>query len=211
MPNWASNALTTTNKEIIAKLRECEAAGNEDILDAFVPMPEALKGIMSGGATAPDGTYVRLWRDGPGKEIIPVTPAEEAELIANYGTADWYNWSVENWSTKWDAAYTHFAITDDEAVVTFNTAWSPPRNWLQAVIAAHPEGRTQLAYAEGGMGFYGRDVFVDGEQVVEEFTDGNFYDSEKSWDDPEADDDPNYMLTVSARAHLETYWLGTGG
>lgn len=211
MPNWTSNSLTTTNPEIIAKLKECEAANNEDILDAFVPMPRALKGIISGGAPAPDGTYVKLWRHGPDNEIIPITAAEEAELIANYGTASWYDWSVAEWGTKWDAASTSFSITDTEAVVTFDTAWSPPQKWLDKVVEAHPEGRTQLAFSEGGMGFYGRDVYVDGDHIVEEYVEDNFCDAEKSWDDPEADDDPYWVLTVACRAHLEAYGLHQGG
>lgn len=210
MPNWCSNSLTTTNKGIIAKLRECEAAGNENILDAFVPMPEGLKGIITGGATAPDGTYVRLWRHGPNNEIIPVPMTEQAELVANYGTADWYEWSVREWGTKWDAASTHFVFTDDEAVVIFDTAWSPPEAWLIKLIAAHPEGRTQLAYAEGGMGYYGRDVYVDGDSVVEEFNDHDFWDAEKDWDDDDVEDSLD-MVTPSCRAHLETYSLHTGG
>ena len=208
MPNWCSNSLTTTNKEIIAKLRECEAAGNEDILDAFVPMPAGMRGYLSGSATAPDGTHVHLWKHGPDNEVIPINPAEEAELIANYGTASWYDWSVNAWGTKWDAANTRFNITDTEATVWFDTAWSPPEAWLATVIAEHPEGRTQLAYAEGGMGYFGRFVYVDGELVVNEFNDDDFWDVEKDWDDVE---DSMEMLTPSCRAHLEAYGLWTGG
>ena len=210
MPNHCSNQFTTTNRELIAKLRECEAAGEEDIVNATVPMPDALRGLMTGSATLKDGRRVTLWREGPNHETIEVPDAERLELLANYGTDSWYEWSVKNHGTKWGAYSSHFSITDGEAAVTFDSAWSPPLEWLKTLVAAYPEGRTQLAYAEGGIGFYGVIVYSEGEVVKDQISDSDFWDTEKSWDDEEVDD-PMDMVSPSCRAHLETFSLHTGG
>ena len=40
--------------------------------------------------------------------------------IKRYGKRDWYDWSIENWGTKWNACAT---VVDSDAI-EFQTAWS---------------------------------------------------------------------------------------
>ena len=42
--------------------------------------------------------------------------------IKRYGERDWYDWSIENWGTKWNAGDT---VVDSD-VIEFQTAWSTP-------------------------------------------------------------------------------------
>ena len=42
--------------------------------------------------------------------------------IKRYGKRDWYEWSIENWGTKWNAG----ATVVDSDVIEFQTAWSTP-------------------------------------------------------------------------------------
>lgn len=42
--------------------------------------------------------------------------------IKRYGERDWYEWSIKNWGTKWNAGNT---IIDNESI-EFQTAWSTP-------------------------------------------------------------------------------------
>ena len=42
--------------------------------------------------------------------------------IKRYGERDWYDWSIENWGTKWNAGDT--VVYSD--VIEFQTAWSTP-------------------------------------------------------------------------------------
>ena len=42
--------------------------------------------------------------------------------IKRYGERDWYEWSIENWGTKWNAGDT--VVYSD--VIEFQTAWSTP-------------------------------------------------------------------------------------
>lgn len=46
-----------------------------------------------------------------------------------YGHCTWYNWCIDNWGTKWNVGEdVDVEIdSDDECIITFNTAWSPPR------------------------------------------------------------------------------------
>lgn len=47
----------------------------------------------------------------------------------------WYDWSIENWGTKWNA-YSHKPTdrTSDGLILRFETAWAPPYPWLAAVM-----------------------------------------------------------------------------
>jgi hypothetical protein len=49
------------------------------------------------------------------------------ENIEKYGFKDWYDWSVQNWGTKWNA-YSFELVSEDSNTlnVQFDTAWSPP-------------------------------------------------------------------------------------
>lgn len=42
--------------------------------------------------------------------------------IKRYGERDWYDWSIENWGTKWNAGDT--VVYSD--IIEFQTAWSTP-------------------------------------------------------------------------------------
>jgi hypothetical protein len=210
VPNWASNTLTTTNPEIIAVLKDCRESANEDILGAFVPVPEPLRGLYNGFARLPDGTKVTLWTYGPGDEIIPVPAEQRAEWIELYGADNSYDWNIKNWGTKWDADGTRIEVAEDgsSASARFDTAWSPPLNWLATVVARHPEGETTLAFAEGGACYFGVVAYRDGRLTDQ-------WDSENFWaaplDDDDENGDPMDRLTDPCREHLEKYGLGTGG
>lgn len=49
------------------------------------------------------------------------------ENIKKYGHKDWYDWSIANWGTKWNA-YSFQLVKEDENSLTvqFDTAWSTP-------------------------------------------------------------------------------------
>lgn len=94
------------------------------------------------------------------------------DLIEKYGYADWYSWRTNNWGTKWDAAHTTFIKkSDTEALIEFETAWSPPVNWLQNIAPQFPELRFKLVYSEPGFKFCGMAT----------------WDAENGFDDEESD------------------------
>jgi hypothetical protein len=48
---------------------------------------------------------------------------------------DWYDWRIENWGTKWDLEDGDVGINFHSAgaVITFQTAWAYPLEWLNFV------------------------------------------------------------------------------
>jgi len=70
---------------------------------------------------------------------------------------DWYEWSIENWGTKWDACEPFIDHNDiDYFAVSFETAWSPPIAWIENIMKDFPGLQFTLEYDEPGVGFGGR-------------------------------------------------------
>lgn len=63
-----------------------------------------------------------------------------AQNIADYGCADWYDWRIHNWGTKWNACCSEIARTSDcECTINFDTAWSMPLPVIEVLVAQFPE------------------------------------------------------------------------
>jgi Ferredoxin-like domain in Api92-like protein len=204
MPNWCSNTLTTKGDAIKfwERIEQIVPPGGkaEDFFGNFVPQPKELGGIFVGG-----GQYRKRWREGPNHERIPV-PAEELERFQQeYGAKDWYEWSSANWGTKWDVTVVRDPARDR---LSFDSAWSPPREFVERLSLLFPGVRFVLAYAEGGMGFFGVEEIIDGEVYERQYDQGGLYKNDVHW---EQNVDLDDALTPMAAKHLEKYGLGTGG
>lgn len=206
MPNWSSNSLTTDDPALIAELKKID--GDDGLLGHFVPMPEALRGITSGSCTI-DGEQVSLWRRVDGRNVA--IPEEElTALRAQHGTASWYDWSVTNWGTKWDAEISSAEpLPDGSYRVCFDTAWSPPVEWAQKVSRQYPDRPLTVAFAEQGVGFYGYVVLHNGEEVGGSETSGSFYRDDLS--DEDWNRDTEEILKPEVLDFLNRWSVGTGG
>jgi hypothetical protein len=234
MPNWCSNSLTTPVNgdrfwavitEIARTSGKVDKYGEEDckvtpedfaserlifipdLFDWFVPLPPELKDICVGGTTI-NGERHTHWREvgeGDDRHNVPVTEAELLELRIRYGAADWYDWSVARWDTKWDTTADWVADSEE---LQFDTAWVPPRGFVQRLSEQFPETTFRLAYCEGGMGFFGVDDFRDGVMYEVDYSSEGIYLDGVNWGTLEDYDD---ALTPEARAHLAEYGLHTGG
>lgn len=85
------------------------------------------------------------------------------------GGDGWYNWSVDNWGTKWDVrgdeVYTSHDVTDEglsRLTLDFTTAWAPPSEWLQRVAPLYPTLQFTLWFDEPGACFAGKETFING-------------------------------------------------
>lgn len=116
-----------------------------------------------------------------------------ASNLEKYGHETWYEWSIENWGTKWDA-YNHAVsndCTDTKYLCYFETAWSPAFPVLEAMSEAFPDLNFRMAYADEGGGFAGiahcgSDGFTDEDgdyrQIcIDEFghSEDDFYDDDQ--------------------------------
>ena len=138
MPNWCSNSATFTHEDPAMIKRLVDAYNSGRTMGEFFPCPPEL-----------------LDRDAPNREEGANTDA----LIEKYGAADWYQWALSNWGTKWDfGADDGDTLTIDEGSnevsIYFDSAWAPP-------IAFYQEMEDELGfhitatYFEPGMCFVG--------------------------------------------------------
>jgi hypothetical protein len=85
---------------------------------------------------AMDDASLEAWLEAANPEAL----AEAKNLVAaktETGYTDWYDWSVANWGTKWNA-YSLKQISDDPFVIVFDTAWSPPEPVFHALAERFP-------------------------------------------------------------------------
>ena len=142
MPNWCCNNLNVSGDEI--QLREFveKSTINIEENDEFsfngtYPMPNTLN-ITS-------GTHLSF-----------IEKIKRYINIKLYKHKDWYDWRCANWGTKWDACEPHIDNNDINFFsVSFDTAWSPPIDWIDNIMEDFPDLCFELEYDEPGMCFGG--------------------------------------------------------
>ena len=99
-------------------------------------------------------------------DLIKPMPKELEGTNAPSDTANWYEWCVNEWGTKWDACNINVVDSGEGfASFSFDTAWSPPIGVYEAL---NDQGFSVTAeYEEPGMGFAGE--YRDGENSTWEY------------------------------------------
>jgi hypothetical protein len=151
MPNWCDNVVRFTHTDPVQIRLLAEAWNNGALMQAFVPCPEDVKNTPS--AHYPDNTPEKFAQ-------------EHREKINTklYGHANWYDWQIANWGTKWDvgrrAHDSKITVknTDKNLTLNFQSAWSPPVEFYKK-MAALGFG-VSATYCEFGVGYVGE--FKDG-------------------------------------------------
>lgn len=119
-----------------------------------------------------DNLMAQIRADGDERlfQHIKPMPEELRDTTSPSDSPNWYDWSVDNWGTKWDACHVDFEEYDDSIVTfSFDTAWSPPIPVYEALADMGFE--VQAYYVEFGMMYAGSwHCNADGE-VSEEYSD----------------------------------------
>ena len=140
MPNWCSNHLKLMHEDttMVDKVQSIVEAGT-GLFGGFLPIPDELV-----NTTAP----------------VREVNAETNALKEKYGAADWYEWSVKNWGTKWDVEPDGYTRPNPNTIqMGFETAWGPALEFYNTLEAL---GFTvEAMYYEPGMAFAG--IYKDGE------------------------------------------------
>ena len=84
--------------------------------------------------------------------------AEEREI---YGKNNWYDWSIENWGTKWNSLDAEVHSNE----IYFQTAWSPCIPVIAALSKKFPTMYFTYTFYEPGIGFCGKRVYKNGELI----------------------------------------------
>jgi hypothetical protein len=105
-----------------------------------------------------------------GSQICPIHKEKQNSSHPDW----WYNWNVSNWGTKWNCSEVWHDRTDNsetEAGKTsynFDTAWSPAEPVVAALAEQFPTLSITHRYCEGGMGFAGQVVYLNGAEATRE-------------------------------------------
>ena len=119
-----------------------------------------------------DNLMAQIRADGDERlfQHIKPMPEELRDTTSPSDSPNWYDWSCDNWGTKWDACSVDYEEYDDSIVTfSFDTAWSPPLPVYEALADMGFE--VQAYYVEFGMMYAGSwHCNADGE-VSEEYSD----------------------------------------
>ena len=148
MPNWCDNTITLKHSDPTMIKRAHDALERGEFLNEFHPVPPDLK-IVAG----------RVGGDEDAEQQALVL--QENANRDKYGYANWYDWCVNEWGTKWDVGDEGSATLNEDGSLTasFNSAWAPP---IEAYRMLEDLGfEIKAYYFEGGMMFAG--IYEDGD------------------------------------------------
>ena len=120
MPNWTYNNVQFIGKteDNVKQLQTMlKSDDNEFDFNNVIPMPNELSDTVSGSENAKPE-----WQ----KE-------QSKKLKAKYGADNWYDWSINNWGTKWNACNTEVELNENVLNYSFETAWDAPREIVRAL------------------------------------------------------------------------------
>lgn len=92
-----------------------------------------------------------------------------------YGSDNWYDWSVDNWGTKWNSyGYHDYTEKDsDGATLTFDTAWGSPQPVIAALAEKFPDLHFSHKWADEDFGYnVGEKEYENGEESFSHVPEG---------------------------------------
>jgi hypothetical protein len=94
------------------------------------------------------------------QEVGKLDGAQLFETFVPYPLGGWdYDWSVNNWGTKWEAKIYEHEVKSNGVRFNFDTAWSPPIEFYERMVEKGFE--VEAYYFEEGMDIAGQ--YIDGD------------------------------------------------
>ena len=210
MPNHTANNFTVTGPkaDVLRFVAQIKGTDSDIDFNKVLPIPDELRGTSSPSRIMTQEEIDQIWaewnkRKDEGKlssfEMerpmgLGITQAKYDEFILKYGYADWYDWSIFNWGTKWNAYdVTEWSINEcseytASATIYYETAWSPATALWLNVSKNYPTLEFYHEFADEGGAFLGSETIVDGRFISEE---------ELEWDSDDG---------IELREGLGRYW-----
>ena len=152
MPNWCNNSVEIyhTDPAMIERVRT--AFNGEGLLNEFIPIPQDLRDIVAGSVPV---------------EQEAAHKAKEQANRETHGYANWYDFCVNEWGTKWEIGADGNPAQDIPGGLSlgFESAWSPPIGAYEKL--ADMGFRIKAMYYEPGMAFAG--IWEDGQDDYYEY------------------------------------------
>lgn len=110
-------------------------------------------------------------KDGGFLQALHPMPSDLKDTTSPSDGDNWYDWRVNNWSTKWEVILEGLEYEEDDdsyekpyARITgwFDSAWAPPTGAMAHYGADNEDVKITLDYYESGMGFVGRYTVENG-------------------------------------------------
>ena len=154
MPNWCNNIVELSHENPEMMERAVKSFNDGSFLNEFVPVPKDLQ-ITAGS-----------FGDTPEQKALELQEAANKE---KHGYANWYDYCVNEWGTKWDIEpYEPVSLGEDgRLTMSFDSAWSPPCNAYEKLVDLGFSIRAY--YNESGMCFAG--VWEDGDDDFYPYSD----------------------------------------
>jgi len=151
MPNHCANAVylpVEDDAREILKSYITTNSNDEEILDfdKIAPMPSELMAETT-----------RYAEDEEENKRI------RASNLKKYGFADWYDWRIANWDTKWNSYWMH----TDGNCIQFSTAWSPPTKVI-CELAKILKKPLRMTYTDEAYLFWGETLIDELGNVAED-------------------------------------------
>jgi len=140
MPNWCNNSVEIYHADPAMVERVRKGFNDGGLLSELLPCPQELTETVSGSM---------------GEDKRAEHEAQQAANVEKYGYANWYDFCVNEWGTKWDVGADGNPAQDIPGglMLGFESAWSPP---IGAYEKLTEMGFTIRAmYYEPGMAFAG--------------------------------------------------------
>ena len=187
MPNWCQNRLkiTAPSEEALDKALSV-LTNDEGHLDynTLTPMPPEIDPEQVGcnlTNSLAKKAYHDIYNEGVAADSDHGHDEEsvkQAHLIHQAkeatGYANWYDWCLANWGTKWNASGAELKPTllgDDVLEVEWSSPWGMPVYWLEALIEAIPESEIEVFAEEHAMGWWA-EVFSDAGVATYDYFEG---------------------------------------
>jgi hypothetical protein len=201
MPNWCSVSFDVYGAaEDLTRFRKFVAGNDHGESTAFdfnklIPMPAELRDETDDNGVA----YTIYYGDAEPmlelywakkenittlKQLKDYLESKDPDLRAtadrwktnmeNYGVGGWYDWSCQNWGTKWNACEAEIWENPEGSLhVAFDTAWSFPSPVMEKLVAKFPmlifQGSAVEPSFEIFLGFDGRDGKLTTEDISDEY------------------------------------------
>jgi hypothetical protein len=146
MPNWCNNTLELLHEDPAMLERARVAFKEARLCEEFAPVPKSLH-IVAG-------------RVGDADEQKKLEEQEELNRVT-HGYANWYDYCVNEWGTKWDVGGDDLGPAQDipgGLIMSFDSAWAPPIQFYEKLLDLGFSVRA--SYYEPGMCFAG--IWEDG-------------------------------------------------
>lgn len=144
MPNWATCTISFAGPtQGVAAIRDSLAPAPADPselrfdFNELLPTPPELDAVTSPlrvVETQEEADEI----NGDSDQIWAVTRATAERFIQDFGAANRLDWRRANWGTKWNGHCAEILLDcPGDLIVRFDTAWTEPAQFLQAMARTH--------------------------------------------------------------------------